>query len=68
MFLVKVGRSADGRYRPMTVNASEYLYDLAAFIARSVPDAEVHAHLGAQAGDEVVFLGKSLEGDSVELF
>lgn len=68
MFLVQVNRSSDGRYQPLTVKAAEYLYDFAAFIARSIPDAEVHARLGAQAGDEVVFLGRELLDDDVELF
>lgn len=68
MFLVRVDRSSDANYQPLTVKASEYLYDFAAFIARSVPDAEVHARLGAQMGDEVVFHGKELEDDGIELF
>lgn len=68
MFLVRVDRSSDTRYQPLTVKTSEYLYDFAAFIARSVPDAEVHARLGSQLGDEVVFHGSALEDDGVELF
>lgn len=68
MFLVQVNRSSDRRYQPLTVKTAEYLYDFAKFIARSVPDAEVHAKLGVQAGDEVVFLGKALEDVGVELF
>lgn len=68
MFLVRVDRSSDARYQPLTVKAHEYLYDFAAFIARSVPDAEVHARLGMQLGDEVVFHGRSVEDDTVELF
>lgn len=68
MFLVRVGRSSDVNYQPLTVKTSEYLYDFAAFIARSIPDAEVHARLGLQLGDEVVFLGKDLEPASAELF
>lgn len=68
MFLVQVDRSSDRRYQPLTVKTAEYLYDFAKFISRSVPDAEVHAKLGLQAGDEVVFLGKSLEDAGIELF
>jgi hypothetical protein len=68
MFLVQVDRSCDLRYQPLTVKTAEYLYDFAAFIARSIPDAEVHARLGLQAGDEVVFLGKALEDGGIELF
>lgn len=68
MFLVQLDRSSDRRYQPLTIKTAEYLYDFAKFIARSVPDAEVHAKLGLQAGDEVVFLGKALEEASVELF
>lgn len=68
MFLVRIARNADVRYAPLTVDASQYLYDFAAFVARSVPDAEVHACLGEQAGDEIVFLGKALEAGEVELF
>ncbi|MCR6629615.1 MAG: hypothetical protein NVV74_05905 [Magnetospirillum sp.] len=68
MFLVKVDRSCDAHYQPLTVKTHEYLYDFAAFIARSVPDAEVHARLGLQAGDEVVFHGSAVEDDDVELF
>lgn len=68
MFLVRVSRSSDVRYQPLTVKAHEYLYDFAAFIARSVPDAEVHARLGLQLGDEVVFHGSAVEDDSMELF
>lgn len=68
MFLVRVGRSSDTHYQPLTVKAHEYLYDFAAFIARSIPDAEVHARLGLQMGDEVVFHGSALADDSMELF
>lgn len=68
MFLVQVNRSSDRNYQPLTINTAEYLYDFAKFIARSVPDAEVHAKLGLQMGDEVVFLGKALEDLGVELF
>ena len=68
MFLVRVGRSSDARYQPLTVKAHEYLYDFAAFIARSVPDAEVHARLGLQLGDEVAFHGRAVADDGVELF
>jgi len=68
MFLVRVERSSDMRYQPLTIKASEYLYDFAAFIARSVPDAEVHARLGRQLGDEVVFHGRAVTNDDVELF
>lgn len=68
MFLVNIDRCRDGRYAPMTVDASQYLYDFAAFIARSIPDAEVHARLGMQAGDEVVFFGRDVGADDVELF
>lgn len=68
MFLVRIDRSQDLRYAPLTVNRSQYLYDFAAFVARSVPDAKVHAHLGEQAGDEVVFLGKEVEDDGIDLF
>lgn len=68
MFLVRIARSADLRHAPMNVNTSRYLYDFAAFVARSVPDAEVHARLGEQAGDEVVFHGRALESEEVELF
>lgn len=68
MFLVQLNRSCDRLYQPLTVKTAEYLYDFAKFIARSVPDAEVHARLGIQAGDEVVFLGKALEDVGVELF
>jgi len=50
------------------VSATKYLFNLAFAIARSIPDAEVHAHLGAQRGDEVVFLGAALAGADVELF
>lgn len=68
MFLVRVGRSSDARYQPLTIKAHEYLYAFAAFIARSVPDAEVHARLGMQVGDEVVFHGRALDDDGIELF
>lgn len=68
MFLVRVDRSSDITYQPLTVKAHEYLYDFAAFIARSIPDAEVHARLGLQLGDEVVFRGSTSADDSVELF
>lgn len=68
MFMVRVDRSCDANYQPLTVKTSEYLYDFAAFIARSIPDAEVHARLGAQRGDEVVFHGRELEDDGIELF
>lgn len=68
MFLVQVARSSDRLYQPLTVKTHEYLYDFAAFIARSVPDAEVRAHLGFQAGDEVVFRNQATDEDDIELF
>lgn len=69
MFQVRLGLSKDTRYQPLTVDGPEYLYSLAQFIARSVPDAEVHARLGAQVGDEVVFsAGADGHGEDVELF
>lgn len=68
MFLVRVDRSCDAHYHPLTVKAHEYLYDFAAFIARSIPDAEVHARLGLQLGDEIIFHGQELANDDVELF
>ncbi|HLO78825.1 MAG TPA: hypothetical protein VK196_20395 [Magnetospirillum sp.] len=68
MFLVSLGRNCDPHYQPLTIKAHEYLYDFAAFIARSVPDAEVHARLGVQLGDEVVFHGRNLADDGMELF
>ncbi|HTH15114.1 MAG TPA: hypothetical protein VL974_00565 [Magnetospirillum sp.] len=68
MFLVKLDRSCDKRYQPLTIKASEYLYDFAAFIARSVPDAEVHARLGHEVGDEVVFHGTAVDDGDIELF
>jgi hypothetical protein len=60
MFMVKLGRCCDVNYQPLTVKTHEYLYDFAAFIARSVPDAEVHARLGRHAGDEVVYHGTAV--------
>lgn len=68
MFMVKVESSRDSRYQPLTVDTSQYLYEFASFIARSIPDAEVHAHLGNQAGDEVVFKGEALADDDIDLF
>lgn len=68
MFLVRIDRGRDLAYVPLTVNVSRYLYDFAALIARSVPDAVVHARLGQQIGDEVVFLGKDIEQVGTELF
>lgn len=68
MFHVRIARTSNVRYAPLTVNPARYLYDLAAFVARSVPDAKVHARLGEQAGDEVVFLGKAVAVDEVDLF
>ncbi|MGE5505952.1 MAG: hypothetical protein ACM31L_16140 [Actinomycetota bacterium] len=68
MFMVRVDRCCDSRYQPLTVRAHEYLYVFAEHIARTVPDAEVHAHLGHQAGDEVVFRGTDLDADDGELF
>lgn len=68
MFMVKVEANRDSRYRPLTVDTPQYLYEFASFIARTIPDAEVHAHLGSQIGDEVVFRGEDLVDDDVELF
>lgn len=68
MFLVKLDRSSDRLYQPLTIKTNEYLYDFAAFIARSVPDAEVHARLGVEAGDEVVFHGAAVDNEDIELF
>lgn len=68
MFMVRVERSRDGLYQPLTVDGVKYLYDFAAFIARSIPDAEVHAHVGTQIGDEVVFKGRASADDGIDLF
>lgn len=68
MFMVRVEASHDNRYRPLTVDTSQYLYEFASSIARSIPDAEVHAHLGEQLGDEVVFRGQDLADDNIDLF
>jgi len=68
MFKVVLDSSRDRTHHPLTVSATKYLFNLAFAIARSIPDAEVHAHLGAQRGDEVVFLGAALAGADVELF
>lgn len=68
MFLVNVDRSCNQLYTPITVVASEYLYTFAQAIARSIPDAEVHARLGSQRGDEVVFLGREMQSQDIELF
>ncbi len=68
MFHVILENSQDRRYRPMTVNATEYLFGLARLIARSVPDSEVHAHLGSQIGDELIFRGAGLPQAEIELF
>lgn len=68
MFLVRIDRGRNRAYVPLTVNVSRYLYDFAAFVARSVPDAVVHARLGQQVGDEVVFMGKDIEQAGAELF
>lgn len=68
MFMVKVETSRDSNYQPLTVDGPQYLYEFAAFIARTIPDAEVHARLGSQAGDEVVFRGQELADDEIELF
>lgn len=68
MFMVRVEASHDSLYRPLTVNTSQYLYEFASSIARSIPDAEVHAHLGKQLGDEVVFRGEDLADDNIDLF
>mgnify|MGYP001810458830 CR=1 FL=1 len=68
MFMVKVEANRDSRYQPLTVDGPQYLYEFAAFIARTIPDAEVHARLGSERGDEVVFKGQDLAEDEVELF
>lgn len=68
MLMVRVQASNDSRYQPLTVDTSRYLYEFASFIARTVPDAEVHARLGRQVGDEVVFKGANIKEDEVELF
>jgi len=68
MFMVSLETSRDEKYQPLTVDGPQYLYEFAAFIARTVPDAEVHARLGGMQGDEVVFKGHDLAEDDVELF
>lgn len=68
MFMVRVEAGRDSRYHPLTIDTSQYLYEFASSIARSIPDAEVHAHLGSQAGDEVVFKGHDLADDTIDLF
>lgn len=68
MFMVKLQTSRDVHYHPLTVDGPQYLYEFAAFIARTIPDAEVHARLGGMKGDEVVFKGQDLAEDDAELF
>lgn len=68
MFMVKVEANRDNRYQPLTVDGPQYLYEFASFIARTIPDAEVHARLGSQTGDVVVFKGQDLQDDDIELF
>ena len=68
MFMVVLDSSRDRTYRPLTVSATKYLFNLAFAIARSIPDAEVHAHLGSERGDEVVFHGAALAAADAELF
>lgn len=70
MLLVGLFPSCDPLYHPSTICAERYLFDLAHAIARSVPDVEVHARLGTNKGDEVVFPGRSSAetDDDVQLF
>jgi hypothetical protein len=69
MFMVDLKRSQDDRYRPLTVSPPEYLYSLAQMIHRSLPDCEVHASLGYDKGDEVVFRPATCDEDGdIELF
>jgi hypothetical protein len=70
MFVVVLGKSRHIEERISTVaSTNEYLLDLAKFIVRTVPDAEVHAHLGGMAGDEAVFRGSDAAvEDDVEMF
>lgn len=69
MFQVRIGLCGDARYQPLTVDGPAYLYTLARFISQSCPEAEVHARLGAQAGDEVVFRARAEDADDdAELF
>lgn len=68
MFMVRLEANRDSRYQPLTVDGPQYLYEFASFIARTIPDAEVHARLGSQIGDEVVFRGEDLADDGIDLF
>jgi len=72
MFIVVLGKSRHTEERISTVlSSNSYLLDLAKFIVRTVPDAEVHAHLGGMAGDEAVFRGAetaSASDDDIEMF
>lgn len=69
MFQVNLTLNRDPNYHPLTVSAPEYLFGLAQFIARTIPDAEVHAHLGLTDGDCLVFHGNGVNGsDDCQLF
>jgi hypothetical protein len=68
MFLVDLGRCQDPDYSPLTIRASEYLFHLAQFIARSIPNSEVRAQLGPLGADSVIFRGEAVAADEAELF
>lgn len=68
MFIVDLGRCQDQNYAPLTINGPEYLFNLARFIARTISDVEVHAHLDPAMGVGVVFRGDDLADDDIEMF
>ncbi len=63
MLVVDLGLSRQSNYAPLTVNGPDYLMELGRFIARTIADVEVRAHLDHAMTTEMVFRSECLDDD-----
>lgn len=61
MLVVDLGLSRNANYAPLTVNGPDYLLELGRFIARTIADVEVHAHLDPAMATATVFRSELAE-------
>ena len=61
MLVVDLGPSRKANYAPLTVNGPDYLMELGRFIARTIADVEVHAHLDPAMATELVFRSQVID-------
>ncbi|ARJ66379.1 hypothetical protein WV31_12245 [Magnetospirillum sp. ME-1] len=61
MLIVDLGLSRQVNYAPLTVNGPDYLMELGRYIARTIADVEVHAHLDPAMATDMVFHSQCLD-------